>query len=195
MLISIFDSVENLVNKNYKCGFCDVCNPSLRFEVESANILLEEAEIDDINRQTNRILEEFDRRTIIDVLNKTIERGAVAGLFARVTNVLERSPTNLSALYLAGGLSRQRKDREKIAFDYLEYGFNEGIKQGLSNDNLLIFYEEAALINLEAAYEWLIRPGGRWDNKEGFNFLFQEAKNKFGNRLSTIPYIDAIMAN
>ncbi|MBW4601247.1 MAG: hypothetical protein KME29_17145 [Calothrix sp. FI2-JRJ7] len=108
----------------------------MKFQTDTANILLEEAEVDHISRQINKILEEFDKRNIIEVLNRTIQSGAVAGLFARVTNVLERSPTNLSALYLAGALARQRPGREKIAFDYLKFGFNEGIKQGSSNDNM-----------------------------------------------------------
>ncbi len=119
--------------------------------------------------------------TIVATVNSTATSpGTVAGLFARVTNVLERSPTNLSALYLAGALARQRKGRETVAFDYLRFGFNEGIKQGLSTDNLLVFYQEAAVINPEQAFNWLIQRSGRWDNFEGFTFLFQEAKIKFG---------------
>jgi hypothetical protein len=43
-----------------------------------------------------------------------------------------------------------------------------------------MFYEEAALIYPEPALEWLIQPGGRWDNEEGFSFLLQKAKIKFG---------------
>jgi ATP-dependent DNA helicase RecQ len=176
----IFDSVEHLLDKNYKCGFCDVCNPSLKFDRDKAEILTQEAQVDEISEKLPNILEEFNTDNLFEVLHLTIERGAVAGLFARVTNRLEREPTNLAALYLAGALGRLRKGKETIAFEYLKFGFNEGIKQGLSPENLLVFYEEAILLNAEEAFNWLTVVGGYWDSQEGLQFLIQEAIKRFG---------------
>ena len=176
----IFDSVEHLLDRNYKCGFCDVCNPSLKFDRDKAEILTQEAQVDEISEKLPNILEKFDRDNLFEVLHLTIKRGAVAGLFARVTNRLEREPTNLAALYLAGALGRLRKGKETIAFEYLKFGFNEGIKQGLSPDNLLIFYEEAVLLNTEEAFNFLTQVGGYWDNQEGLQFLIKEATQRFG---------------
>ena len=180
VLRGIFDSIEHLLDRNYKCGFCDVCNPNLNFDRDKAEILTEEAQVDEISEKLPNILEKFDRDNLFEVVHLTIERGAVAGLFARVTNRLERDPTNLAALYLAGALGRQRQGRETIAFDYLKFGFNEAIKQGLSPDNLLIFYKEAVLLNPEEAFNWLTKTGGYWDNQEGLQFLIQEAIKRFG---------------
>ncbi|MEM7714629.1 MAG: DEAD/DEAH box helicase [Cyanobacteria bacterium P01_A01_bin.68] len=176
----IFDSVEHLLDRNYKCGFCDVCNPDLNFERNKAEVLTQEAQVDEIGEKLPNILERFDIDNLLEVLNLTIKKGAVAGLFARVTNRLERDPTNLAALYLAGALGRLRKGKESIAFEYLKFGFNEGIKQGLSSDNLLMFYQEAALLNPKEAFNWLTQVGGYWDNQAGLQFLIQEAINRFG---------------
>ncbi len=182
----IFDSVEHLLDKNYKCGFCDVCNPSLKFDRDKAEILTQEAQVDEISEKLPNILEEFNKDNLFEILHLTIKRGAVAGLFARVTNRLEREPTNLAALYLAGTLGRLRKGKETIAFEYLKFGFNEAIKQGLSPDNLLTFYQEAALLNPEEAFNWLTEVGGYWDNQEGLQFLIREAVKRFG--IDSIQY-------
>mgnify|MGYP001801157284 CR=1 FL=1 len=114
------------------------------------------------------------------MLDRTIENAAVPGLLARVSNCLEGDSTNLAALYLAGALSRKRPGRGTLAFNYLKFGFNEGIKQGLSPDNLLLFYQEAVLLNPKEAFNWLTQVGGYWDNQAGLQFLIQEAINRFG---------------
>ncbi|NEP47931.1 MAG: ATP-dependent DNA helicase RecQ [Moorea sp. SIO3C2] len=176
----LFDYTEHLIDGNYKCGFCDVCNPSLKFDRDKAEILIEEAQIDEITNKLLFIFKGFDVKALQEILRLTIEREATVGLFARATNRLERDPTNLAALYLAGALARQRPGREMIAFDYLKFGFNEGINQGLSPDNLLLFYEEAVQLNAEEAFNWLTQVGGYWDNEEGLQFLIQEAAKRFG---------------
>lgn len=179
-LRGIFDLEKHLATENYRCGFCDSCAPNLNFKNSKAAVLMEEAQVEDLIEKLPSVLEKFDYENLLEVLNLTIEKGAIAGLFARVTNRLEREPTNLSALYLAGALGRLRKGKEIIAFEYLKFGFNEGIKQGLSPDNLLIFYQEAVLLNPEEAFNWLIQVGGYWDNQEGLKFLIQEAAYRFG---------------
>ncbi|NEQ87318.1 MAG: hypothetical protein F6K26_47060 [Moorea sp. SIO2I5] len=176
----LFDYTEHLIDGNYKCGFCDVCNPSFKFDRDKAEILIEEAQIDELTNKLSFIFKGFDVKALQEILRLTIEREATVGILARATNRLERDPTNLAALYLAGALARQRPGREMIAFDYLSFGFNEGINQDLSPDNLLLFYEEAVQLNAEEAFNWLTPVGGYWDNQEGLQFLIQEAAQRFG---------------
>jgi ATP-dependent DNA helicase RecQ len=127
-----------------------------------------------------KIFQGFDANNLLEILDYTAKRGTVIELFTRVHNRLQREPNNLAALYLAGKLARQFPGEEKIAFDYLKLGFEEGKKQGLSTDNLLLFYQEAAQLNLPPAFAWLTQVGGNWDNREGWKFLLQEAAEKFG---------------
>lgn len=176
----LFDYTKHLIDGNYKCGFCDVCNPSLKFDRDKAEILTEEAQIDELTEKLPLVFAGFDAKALQEMLRLSIEREATVGLFARVTNRLERDPTNLAALYLAGVLAGQRSGRETLAFDYLKFGFNEGMNQGLSPDNLLLFYQEAVLLNAEEAFNWLTQVGGYWDNQEGLQFLIQEAARRFG---------------
>jgi ATP-dependent DNA helicase RecQ len=179
VLRSIFDSIDHLKTGNYKCNFCDVCIPDLQFNNEKATVLQQDAQVDEIPAQLSTLLQGFEQIALQEVLQFAIERGAVAGMFALVTNRLERDPTNLAALFLAGALARERQ-RETRAFDYLRFGFNEGIKQGLSPDNLLLFYEEGVLLQPKEAFEWLTQVGGYWDSEEGLKFLIQEAAQRFG---------------
>jgi ATP-dependent DNA helicase RecQ len=176
----LFDSIEHLTTENYRCGFCDVCTPNLNFQGDKAAVPLQDAQVDEIAEKLPVLLEGFDTKALLEVLRLTIERGAVAGLFARVANRLERDSTSLAAFFLAGALARQRPGRETLAFDYLKRGFNEGIKQGLSPENLLLFYEEGVLLQPKEAFEWLTQVGGYWDSEEGLKFLIQEAAQRFG---------------
>ncbi|NEO38413.1 MAG: hypothetical protein F6J90_19560 [Moorea sp. SIOASIH] len=176
----LFDSIDHLTTENYRCGFCDVCVPDLKFKLEKAAIPLQDAQVDEIAEQLPDFLSEFDKKPLQELLDRTIENAAVPGLLARVSNRLEGDSTNLAALYLAGALSRKRPGREILAFEYLKSAFNEGIKQGLSPDNLLLFYEEAVQVNAEKAFTWLTEVGGYWDNQEGLQFLIQEAAQRFG---------------
>ncbi|NJO80751.1 MAG: ATP-dependent DNA helicase RecQ [Cyanobacteria bacterium RM1_2_2] len=177
----LFDSIEHLTTEKYRCGFCDVCVPSLEFKVGKAAIPLQDAQVDEIADQLITLLEGFRREVLLAVVRLAIERGAVAGLFSHVVNRLERDPTNLAALYLAGALARNWRGRETRAFSYLEFGFTEGLKQGLGCDDLLMFYQEAVLLRFEEAFQWLTTIDGLWDNKEGLEFLIQEAKQRFGS--------------
>lgn len=176
----LFDSIEHLTTENYRCGFCDVCDPNLNFEGDKAAVPLQDAQVDEIAEKLPVLLEGFDTKVLLEVLRLTIERGAIAGLFARVANRLERDSTSLAAYFLAGALARHRQGRETLAFDYLKRGFDEGIKQGTSHENLLLFYEEGVLLQPNEAFEWLTQVGGYWDNEEGLKFLIQEAAQRFG---------------
>jgi ATP-dependent DNA helicase RecQ len=127
-----------------------------------------------------KIFQGFDTKSLLEILDYTAKRGTVSELFARVSNRLQREPHNLAALYLAGTLAGEFPEDKEIAFDYLKFGFEEGKKQGLPTNDLLLFYQGAAKINLKSAFSWLTQVGGNWDNREGWKFLLQEAAEKFG---------------
>jgi ATP-dependent DNA helicase RecQ len=180
VLKGIYDNSKDLLAQNQRCEFCDVCNPSLEFDREEAAEFTEDNRVNSIVEQIPVALERFDAQILEDVLKFTIEHRAEASMFARAINRLEREPTNLAALYLGGALVRLRHGSSKLAFEYLKFGFQEGIKQGLPADSLLLFYQEAVNLNAEEAFSWLTQVGGAWDNREGFKFLLKEAKQRFG---------------
>jgi ATP-dependent DNA helicase RecQ len=184
VLKGIYDNSQDLLAQNQRCEFCDVCNPNLEFDREEAVEFTEDNRVNSIVQQIPLVLEGFDMQILQDVLQFTIEHRAVAGMFARVINRLEREPTNLAALYLGGALARLRYGKAKLAFEYLKFGFQEGIKQGLPADGLLLFYQQAVHLNAEEAFSWLTEVGGAWDNREGFKFLLKEAKQRFGGESS-----------
>jgi hypothetical protein len=77
-------------------------------------------------------------------------------MLARATRHLEGDPTSLPALYLAGALSWQIPARQRQAFSYFRTGFEEGRRQGLTLDTLLVlFYRAGAEIDAEEAVRWL----------------------------------------
>lgn len=127
-----------------------------------------------------KILKGFNAKNLQQILNISKKSGTEAELLNRVENCLNNEPNNLAALYLAGALKQRFLQDEKAAFSYIKLGFFEGVKQGLSIDNLLLFYEEAALLNSEIAFNWLTQIEEKWNNREGWKFLLQEAVKRFG---------------
>lgn len=122
----------------------------------------------------------FDIRELAEVVRLAVDRGAVVELFTYVNNQLKRDPTNLRALYLAGILAHRGQGHKMLALHYLGLGFKEGISQKLPVDDLLLFYQEGALLQPEEAFTWLTQVDGPWNSPEGLSFLLQEAKQMFG---------------
>lgn len=173
---SVFDHV---VLDDYQCGFCDVCVENLQFGRDRAHVPVGDAHVDEIVQQLPHLLTDFDTTALQEVVRIAVERHAVIGLRARVTSHLESNPTNLAALYLAGLLRRSSED-ERSALTYLKNGFEEGMRQGLSPERLLLFYQEGAHLDPEEAFAWLTRGEGPWDSEEGLSFLITESEARFG---------------
>lgn len=108
------------------------------------------------------------------------DRQLVLELLSRIRTVLQTEPTNLSALYLAGCLCRRSVDLDSSAQNYLRFGFKEGIRQSIAQNELLAFYQEAVLINPAEAFSWLMDFDSPWSSEAGLTFLCREAAQQFG---------------
>lgn len=126
------------------------------------------------------LLERFEAQSLSDFVQRAIDNKSAGNLFARLTQYLRSNPTNLSALYLAGVLAHRHQAHTLSAFQYLRFGFKEGLKQGLSGEDLLLFYREGSRLKPEDAFAWLTAAEGPWNNERGLSFLMEEAERLFG---------------
>lgn len=126
------------------------------------------------------ILESFDLDILPEIVERVLSHGSAIDLLNRLGPYLKNHPTSLAALYLSGTLLNKAQARKKSAFQYLQFGFKEGVRQKLSRDGLMLFYREGALIHAEAAFSWLTQPGSPWNTEEGFSILLTESAQTFG---------------
>ncbi|MGB3239537.1 MAG: response regulator transcription factor [Geitlerinemataceae cyanobacterium] len=138
------------------------------------------------------LLERFESQALVEFVNRSRDEQSAAHLFARVTGHLRNQPTNLAALYLAGGLAHRHQGQTISAFQYLRFGFKEGIKQGLSSEDLLLFYREGVRLKPEDSFAWLTPVKSLWDNESGLSFLLEEADRLFGKDSSTYQTLFAL---
>lgn len=188
ILRSIFDNVDRLILDKYRCNFCDVCVPDLKFSVTQAEVPSYEAELDEKARRLPELLEGFDFKALNDVAQAAVNKQAVTGFLARITFFLEQRYNNTAALYLAGVLSRHRGENQE-ALRYLKDGFKFGVQLGFPPEDLVAFYKEAVHIDRKEAFSWLLEEGGPWDSIEGLEFLLKEAHHHFGNKNSKYRHL------
>ncbi|MBV8884255.1 MAG: response regulator transcription factor [Chroococcidiopsidaceae cyanobacterium CP_BM_RX_35] len=135
-----------------------------------------------LEMEVTRALKTFNPQFLPEVVRLTVELGAVARVLAQVDSELKHDLTNLPVLYLVGALSAHADEENKtLALFYLRLGFKEGIRQGLSCEELLLFYQEAVRLESEEAFAWLTQVYGPWDNEAGLSFLLEEAACVFGS--------------
>jgi DNA-binding NarL/FixJ family response regulator len=121
------------------------------------------------------LLEDFDPQALSDAVGRLIAKDEGGKAFAHLTEYLKQQPTNLSALYLAGVLAHRVQKNSVLAFQYLRFGFKEGLRQNLPGESLLLFYREGALLQPEEAFYWLTGALGNFNSDRGISFLLQEA--------------------
>lgn len=126
------------------------------------------------------LVEDFDVSALSSAIERAVELDALDELLARLSRYLRGNPNNIAALYLAGAVSRRMKGRTLSAFQYLKFGFKEGVKRGLSREELLLFYREGVTLKPDEAFNWLSQVDSPWNCPEGFPFLLQEADRLFG---------------
>jgi DNA-binding NarL/FixJ family response regulator len=126
------------------------------------------------------VLKSFDVDVLPDVIERVLAQGSAIDLLNRLGPYLKSNPTSLAALYLSGTLLNKAQARKKSAFQYLQFGFKEGVRQRLGRDELMLFYREGALIHPEAAFSWLTQSGSPWNTEEGFSILLNESAQTFG---------------
>ncbi len=133
--------------------------------------------------EIDRQIKNFEPNTLKELVHLAIEQNAVIESLAYINSLLKENEHNLAALYLAGALSciNSTPENQQRALDYLKLGFYEGMKQGLSPQGLLLFYQEGAKHNVVEAFSWVTRVDAPWNNKLGLSFLLQEAYSLFGS--------------
>ncbi|MDJ0705509.1 MAG: response regulator transcription factor [Leptolyngbyaceae cyanobacterium MO_188.B28] len=126
------------------------------------------------------VLNGFDAEELLTTVQQVTEQETASALLAHLEEHLKQDPNSLAALYLSGALSHRENCPKTTTLSYLRVGFKEGLKQGISQDKLMLFYREAAVLEPQEAFTWVVREGGPWDNKAGISFLLQEATEIFG---------------
>lgn len=135
--------------------------------------------------ERQRLLQSFDPERLTQTVQRTMDQMRVEEMLTALNHYLEDQPTNLSALYLSGALARRSPNHQTRAMPFLKLGFREGIRCGLSRDQLLLFYQEGVLLVPEVAFSWLIDAKSPWIDLPGLPFVCQEAIRRFGQASDT----------
>lgn len=126
-------------------------------------------------------LTKFDAKALLEVVSLAVKQNFVTDLLTYVDNQLRNNLNNSAALYLAGALWAQSSQKNHmLALYYLNLGFQEGIQQGLSCEDLLLFYQAGVRLKPIEAFSWLTHVNAPWNNETGLSFLLQEASHLFG---------------
>ena len=135
-----------------------------------------------VELEVGRQLNSCDPQVLPEVVLLAVELGVVAGVLAQAMQRLKLDMRNLAALYLVGALwARTDQGNKRLAVSYLRLGFKEGINQGLPREDLVLFYQEGALLDSREAFTWLTQVGGPWDSETDLSFLLLEAARLFGS--------------
>ncbi len=180
MLLNMLD-MEQLPD-DYRCGRCDVCTPTFRFELPP----LRERE-ENLRRQRQQELDSqleealvspFSRESLDRLFERFEKEKSLVRLWGRVSSHLEQTATSLPAYYLAGRASLLLASGEKETLRHWSDGFGEALNQKQGDEILRAFYEAAAPHFPEQAFEWLRRKGSPWE--KDYRFLYGEASRLFG---------------
>lgn len=178
---STFDG-DDLLLEGYRCGFCDVCQPDLHFQVERAEVPLLDAGIEQVSRLLPQLLdtETFDAEQLFQFVQIAVSKGAVPGLYAKVSSILEHDATNVAALYLAGALAVRQDPFVDVGFEQLRFCYQEARRQGLAFNALSLIYQEAKPIRPMETFLWANEVNGPFDHPVGLAYLEQDAIGLFG---------------
>lgn len=176
---STFDG-DDLILDGYRCGFCDVCQPDLNFQLDRAEIPLLDAEIHQVSKLLPQLLESFDAEKLSQLVQVAVNKGAVPGLYAKVSGTLEHDATNVAALYLAGALALRQDQFVDAGFEQLRFCYQEARRQGLAFNALYLIYQEAKPIRPMETFLWANEVNGPFDHPIGLAYLEQDAIHLFG---------------
>ena len=177
---------------DYTCGFCDTCVPDLKFTRTEAAIPARDAQVEEVARMLPELMQAFNRDDLTTVIQTSVTRGAVTGMYARVASRLESDATNLAALYLGGALARRRPDHQQEALQLLTRGFKEGEKQSLPLPDLLDFSREASHIQPDTAFHLLTPVQGPFNTDEGLALVEEQAEQLFGTHATETRTVRAV---
>lgn len=122
-----------------------------------------------------RLLKGFEPLALTQLVRQAVKQQSESALFNRVCQYLERRPTNVAALYLAGALAQSQPTAAALAPDYLYRGLRAGIQQRLVFSDLLLFYREGFECNPDAVLSWFTPSRGLVLDQSAWSVLLQEA--------------------
>jgi len=153
--------------------------------VESASLaepeLLPNPTLSLSDQEFQTLVDGFDVEALPRVVNQAIAQETSTDLLIRLGHYLKEHPSNPAVLYLSGALLHRTQGRKKAGFQYLGFGFKEASRQEMPTENLLLFYQEAARIQPEAAFSWLTQAKSPWLRDSRLTVLFNEANRLFGS--------------
>lgn len=127
------------------------------------------------------LVQGFDRHLLADAVRQPSNIDQMTSLLLQVHAYLKQDPTNLAALYLRGALARKLPQYESSALQFLRFGFREGIRQGMTLGDLLLFYQEATQIDSQEAWSWITESNNTWNSKEGLRLLYEDETKRSGS--------------
>ncbi|OLP20398.1 hypothetical protein BST81_01330 [Leptolyngbya sp. 'hensonii'] len=143
---------------------------------EPVMLPIEVSELTPVELELMRLFQGFNPLDLKEFVHLSLRRQNLDTLMHRLKKQLEQTPTNLSALYLAGACSRQLPDHQSQALDYLRLGFREAERQQRPWPELLLFCREGGVIDLAEVYTWVQQIRDRWrDDELGRQFLRETA--------------------
>lgn len=172
-ILEYFHPEPGEIEKDYHCGFCSSCVPDVHFKYRRATELLYR----DDTRATAELLEVFLERGNIENLDDAFSLAeklddSATHAYARSRRILEGAPRNLAALFMAMRFSpedvKSANTREffRIALADLE----------ISQDSVARCYESLTEELKPSMLRTFNEAGGKFDNKQGWGWLRNEAQ-------------------
>jgi ATP-dependent DNA helicase RecQ len=167
-LLSNFQTID----ESYRCGFCDICVPDLRFKRSSRIRPTDTKELHELEAFFQEWLENDRIKFDFTKANEFIEHFSEypVNIFTRSTSILESAPHNIKALYLAREFaSRETKGRYSV--DLIRVAVSD-----LDVQMVQKFYESSPQEFRRAQFDVIDDEYGPVNCPEGEKWLYNEAK-------------------
>lgn len=172
-VLEYFHPEPGEIEKDYRCGFCSTCAPDVHFASRRA------AEIPyrDDTRATAELLEAFLERGSIENLDGTFNLAeklddSAPHTYARSRRILEGAPRNLAALFMA-----MRFSPEDVKLANTREFFRVVLADlKTSQESVARCYELLPEELKPSMLRTFIEVGGKFDNKQGWGWLRNEAQ-------------------
>lgn len=190
------DSFEKTANEfNYEHTSVSVLHAPSEIKASSLNgkeqqELYTLEDILEVANLSSTLLDRFEPDELQDLMEYFLTFPKIASaLQVDLSQRLTSTPKNPALLYLHGTLAHHVWSLPEIAFRSLRTGFQLGVENALPFEALLLFYQQAALINPVTAFQWLTEMTNLWGGSQHLPFLLQEGVRLFGERSDQVRSI------
>jgi ATP-dependent DNA helicase RecQ len=188
-VLEYFHPEKGEIEKDYRCGFCSTCVPDVHF----TNHLASEILYRDDTRATTERLEAFLTKGSIEDLDATFGlaeklEDSASHAYARARRILEGAPRNLAALFMAMRFSPSEY-KFANARDFFQVALTD---PKISQDLVARCYESMAEELKPRIFRTLNEVGGKLDNRQGWNWLCNEAQRLSLGQPDFIKMSDAL---